>query len=153
MRVDIEILGEKVVERRLLRFGERAVAAEPAMAAIGEMILKSETRQFDTEGASGGTPWQDLAPSTVATKARHAGAYRILQETGVLFDSLTSKGATGNIFEVGPDHLRLGTDVPYATFHQTGTSRMPARPPVKLNELDRQGAVKLLQRWLVHGVV
>jgi hypothetical protein len=49
---------------------------------------------------------------------------------GYLIEAARDTGSPGNITEVGPRDLRTGVDVSvvkYAGFHDTGTSRMPAR--------------------------
>ena len=73
----------------------------------------------------------------------------ILRDTGVMFNSL-SPGQTGSEtkFEVG--QITLGTNVPYAKFHQTGTKRMPARP--FLPEPEQIPDV-WWQNWLDAGVI
>jgi phage gpG-like protein len=58
------------------------------------------------------------------------------------------------IFEAHPTELVFGTRVPYAIFHQTGTSRgLPRRRPIELTEQTRRECVKILQRWLVEGAL
>jgi phage gpG-like protein len=47
----------------------------------------------------------------------------------------------------------MGTNVPYARYHQTGTHRMPRRQPVSLNEQMRRDMVKTLQRFCQTGSV
>ena len=74
--------------------------------------------------------WPSLKPSTIKRK----GQDRILVETGALMASLVSVGGPGNINEVESRGMLFGTEVEYALFHQTGTQRMPARPPVGMAE-------------------
>lgn len=74
--------------------------------------------------------WPPLKPSTIKRK----GNDRILVETGALMASLVSVGGPGNINAVESRGMLFGTDVEYAIFHQDGTSRMPARPPVGMAE-------------------
>lgn len=89
-----------------------------------------------------GPAWKPLAPSTVKRK----GHDTILVETGRLKGSLTDERHSDGIREIfdnglGGAGLVFGTDVPYAHFHMTGTSRMPARPEVGAHEktVDRFG--------------
>jgi phage gpG-like protein len=149
VRVEIGLSGDKQVSRQLLRFGDRALAARPAFEAIGQMLLELEGQQFASEGhrASGG--WEPLADSTL----EHKHGPSILDETGELRASLTERGGPHQIWDVGDEFLLFGTDVDYASFHQTGTSRMPRRRPLELTEADRAGAVKILQRYIMTGVI
>jgi len=93
-------------------------------------IAEQHAEMFGGEHDSNGSPWAQLAPSTVARK----GHSRILFETGALMESLVSVGGENNIAESFPRGLVFGTSDEKALFHQNGTSRMPARPPVGLSE-------------------
>ena len=62
---------------------------------------------------------------------------------------ITFHGAARQV--TGSAHLlEIGSRVPYADFHQTGTSIMPARP-LSLSERVRVRAVKTVQRYVVEG--
>lgn len=97
--------------------------------------VEEETRErFAQQVASTGAAWAPLAPSTIAKK----GHSRILVETGRLGVSLTQPGHPDAITEIvdepGQGGFSRGTGVEYAGFHQAGTKRMPARPPVGVTE-------------------
>ena len=87
---------------------------------------------FDAAQDATGAPWPPLAPATV----RRKGHDTILVETGALRKSLTSKGgdAIREIFDEPQEGFSFGTSDPKAPFHQAGTERMPARPPVGMTE-------------------
>ena len=88
-------------------------------------LEQTHGQQFRSQQDSSGAAWAPLAASTIARK-RHS---RILYETGALEASLA--GNTGDsVRAVSHRGLLFGTQVEYAGFHQEGTSRMPARPPV-----------------------
>jgi hypothetical protein len=54
----------------------------------------------------------------------------LLVLTGALGAALTDSADAGARRDISGDSLSYGTKgVPYATFHQTGTSDMPSRPP------------------------
>ncbi len=94
-----------------------------------EEIAQQNIDLFANECSSMFEDWAPLKPSTIARK----GHDRILFETGRLKTSLTVVGGPGNVNKVTQRGLLFGTDVEYSIFHQTGTSRMPARPPVGLS--------------------
>lgn len=75
--------------------------------------------QFASEGRAGGTPWAGLSPSALRRK-RRAGS-GILYETGALLASLRDPGAPDHVEERTGDSMVLGSRLPYALFHQTGT--------------------------------
>lgn len=89
-----------------------------------------EMAAFGGEHTPGGEAWAPLAESTVKKK----GHDRILYESGDLLASLVEVGGPGNINEASDHGSIYGTEVPYAIFHETGTSRMPARPAIGLND-------------------
>ena len=54
----------------------------------------------------------------------------ILVATGALRDALTIDGSTHALRDYSSTQFNFGTQgLEYASFHQLGTSRMPARPP------------------------
>jgi phage gpG-like protein len=151
VRLDLDVFGDKQVARELLRFGDRAADVRPAWNAIIGRLERLEAEQFDSQGGRGSGGWAPLAPATVAEKARRGLDPRILHATGRLRASLTGRGGDA-IRESHPDEMRFGTSVPYARFHQQGTSRMPRRREIELRELDRHMIfVQTVQRFLVTG--
>lgn len=96
---------------------------------IAKELERFEQGLFESEHAPDGTPWAPLRPATIARK----GHDLILHDTGRLGASLMQE--TGDsIRAVDPHYLTFGTSTEYAGFLQDGTSRMPARPMVGLNE-------------------
>lgn len=90
----------------------------PAMELISEDIREMEAEQFASSGATGGTPWAALAPSTVQRKH---GAGGILVASGALRDSLTEPDAPDHVEAIDNLSLEIGTSLPYAMFQQMGT--------------------------------
>lgn len=94
-------------------------------------LQQAHSRNFQTHGAPVGG-WKPLEANTFYDK-RHSGYGNrgILVRTGVLEDSLngskTSIGAFKAIDEIDDHYMRFGTKVPYAKFHQTGTTNMHER--------------------------
>lgn len=88
---------------------------------------------FGSESDPLGAAWPELAPATIARK----GHNRILYDTGRLAASLTSKSGDAIreiISEPAGQGLAFGTSVDYAPFHQFGTSRIPQRQHVGVND-------------------
>lgn len=84
---------------------------------------------FETEKAPNGEDWAPLAEATI----RRKGHDTILHLSGALGDSLG--GETGDsIRDVTDRTLTFGTSDPKSAFHDTGTSRMPARVHVGMDE-------------------
>jgi phage gpG-like protein len=86
------------------------------------------------ERADGGTDasgmrWQPLAASTIRRRRKgknRRGKVQILRDTGILFNSL-AQAQPFNVLSIVPGVVTIGTEVPYARYHQSGTARMPAR--------------------------
>ncbi len=89
-------------------------------------LAEFEAGMFAGEYSSNLDAWAALKPSTVKKK----GNDRILVNTGTLRESLVHLGGSGNIAEAGARSMLFGSEVEYATFHQSGTGKMPARPPI-----------------------
>lgn len=147
----MEVFGDKQIDRRLLRFGSRAMRAIPLWNSLYQDLLNIERVQFLTQGAHGSGGWPELSEVTVREKQRKGQSPFILRATEVLFKSLTVSGSLGNIKEIGPSFMRFGSDIPYGIHHQQGTVHMPMRKPLELTDLERVAIVKKVQRFLIHG--
>jgi phage gpG-like protein len=123
-------LNSKPVENALATFEESLADQSPALGAIADDFRVMIAQQFATEGRAEGTPWAELTASTL--RRRRASA-SILYETGALLRSLTEPGAAGHVEELEGYSLTLGSQLPYAGYHQSGTRRMPARPIIVLS--------------------
>lgn len=104
----------------------------PAFRDIHADFLKVEQQAFMSEGTSTGARWAPLNPRYAAWKQhRYPGRTILVGATGRLAKSLGRAGADHR-FISSPLEAKMGTGVPYSVFHQTGTRRMPARPPIRL---------------------
>jgi phage gpG-like protein len=99
-------------------------------------VLKA---QFGSEGAAGRSgKWKELSPKYKVWKQRKYGSLPILQLTGRLYRSLTSQGGDA-VVEKSAQEMTLGTRVPYAGYHQSGTGRMSARKVIDFSpEQEKQ---------------
>jgi phage gpG-like protein len=118
------------VENALATFAESLAEQSPALMSIADDFREMIAQQFASEGQAEGTPWAGLAPSTLR---RRRASTSILYETGALLRSLTEPGAAGHVEELEGYSITLGSQLPYASYHQTGTRRMPARPIIVLS--------------------
>lgn len=102
---------------RLKKFGQQYSPRE-MLKTIGEETRSWIEEVFDTEGASRttGNKWTPLSPNTIAAKSHfgHAHPARPLFATGALKNSF-------DITIDDPTSVTVGTDNPYARFHQDGT--------------------------------
>jgi phage gpG-like protein len=146
------VTGEDDVRHMLLAIGDRAEDARPAFKVIADQLRAVELALFEAEGAG---EWPPLKESTRERKAALGQPDKILQATGALKDSLTINNAEGATEYLSPWELVFGTHLttedgaPYPVFHQRGTSKMPARPPIIVDEVAMRIASKTIQAWLM----
>ena len=117
----------------------------PVMQAVGCVIENSTRRRIRTDKtAPDNTKWAALKPATVAARQRKKTLKGdILVDSGLMLGGLTS--VSGNSWAV------VGTNMPYAAFHQTGTQKMPARPIFGLSNKDtadiQDSVLGVLKGW------
>jgi phage gpG-like protein len=150
--VKVDVFGEQILHRRMVRFEAGLIDASDAFREIITILRSSTVANFASRGASSGSRWRDLAPSTVARKRRLGLDPRILRATHRLFNSLVKEGSE-HVERIGPVSMRWGSRVPYGIYHGSGQPRsvIPYRPPVKLAETDKREIGKILQRAIVSG--
>lgn len=90
-------------------------------------------QDFVLEGGGSGASWAPLSPAYAAWKAQNFPGRGILVRSGALKASLAGPDAAGAIFRTTPTGLEIGTSISGALFQQLGTSRMPQRPPLRVN--------------------
>lgn len=96
----------------------------PVFRLFDRRVSMFARRQFETSGAVGGTPWEELDESTKKARQRHrggnrGGVSRPLWDFGKLKTSLQEVGPE-SVREVGRQRYVRGTTVFYARFHQEG---------------------------------
>ena len=79
------------------------------------------TRSFADNFRQEGRPkkWKPLSKNTIA--GRRKGSSRILQDKGLLRQSVIARSAPGNIRKFTKDSLKMGTTQKTAAWHQYGT--------------------------------
>ena len=102
---------------------------QPALEPAADALVKLVDDSFLNAQTPWGDAWKPLAESTI----RRKGSSRPLVDSGVLKNSITAKAEKLRIL--------LGTNVPYAGFHQFGTPNIPKREflPVKDGEFPTEG--------------
>lgn len=103
---------------------------QPMLEEFQRVIAHGEAEAFLAQSTPGGVAWDKLADVTIQRKGHDV----ILVETSALLVSLVDINGPGNINMTMSHGLIFGTDVDYAMFHETGTSKMPARPVVGMSD-------------------
>lgn len=111
--------------------GERCEDLRPYWPRFETAFYLRELNLFAGQGEG---YWVPLSPSYEKWKKNAAPGQPLMVLSGSLRESLTDAKGEGAVVNEQPRSLEIGTSVPYAAFHQTGTSRMPARPPIVVDE-------------------
>lgn len=121
----------------------------PVFKWIAEDFAKSQGTMFRKRGAiSGYQKWADLDPKTIARK-RGKNKRKILQDTGKLYRSLTNTSDGDFVATYNRKSLEIGTKVPYAKYHMTGTQNMPQRSLFRVAEKRRRSWTSKILRYAV----
>lgn len=147
MKVEEDGLDE--AQRALEEIAQRLADPSPALRVIGADVVDIVHEAFDTSRAPNGTPWAPLKGPR--RHGRDTGAPKPLIDTSRLRNSIN--------YSVAGKMATVGTNVVYAPTHQWGTTRVPARPflpvddagqwagsPADIAEFER-----LFTRWLETG--
>lgn len=138
-------------------------AATPAIRRAASHLADTETphrmisiqyfgwviRNFDAGGTQQTPPWRPLAPSTLKQKQRLGYSLLPLLRTGNLRNSFLgfydkSKAGVG----ARASYFLGGKAFDYATAHQFGTERVPARPMLPPVPYAREVALTIYQRFV-----
>ncbi len=99
---------------------------EATELTLQKSALEIEQRlkqQFKSAGGAYGEGWQPVKQKYLQWKRRKGYSEKTLHKTTTLSQSFSSV--------VMPFEARIGTEIPYAIFHEIGTRKMPARPFAK----------------------
>lgn len=147
--LDLQIDGLEAATDAWLEMFDRARDVSGANDAIHAAFLEGRARDFDSFGAtSSAGAWAPRKPSTL--RRRPGG--RLMNVSGRLRRSLTDPGHPEHVFVAGPLGVEeMGTRVPYAPFHQTGTRWMVARPIVAAPPEETQLYGRAVLAWITEG--
>lgn len=115
--------------------GQRLESLVPLWELFGKEFYAEEIGHFASY------PFAALSPAYAAKKQEEFGSKPILRAMDDLFFSFTKQGAAGNVHQISPLSAVFGSSDFKAIFHQSGTSRMPERPPLAEPDLDRYATI------------
>jgi len=118
----------------------KAANAFEAVDVAGAALLNRIRTRFLSEEDPDGFPWE---PSQAAIKRRRGGGTGTLFDTGNLFHSIQLEDTSGGEEEAAS---AISTDTPYAPYHQFGTSILPRRAFLGVNDEDIAIIERLLGR-------
>lgn len=160
----------ELTARQLAAFEHEARDMFEPLHAIGEDLRTNIQASFGSQGATGATGrWTPLSPTYADWKAKHKPGLPILvglRPTGPVSpgggrNTHQTYGTSGRMmrallaplqdlvtWQISPTRLRYVPDSPYAGYHETGTDKMPARPPVDLTLRFLHSVDRQFVRWL-----
>lgn len=146
-------MGERQIDRRMLRLSMGAADAAPVFEVIYQFLLSVEQKQFASEGSQSGHPWAPLAASTLAAKSRQGLRPEILRATDALMNSLTQENGPAQLKVITPSQMHFGSLLPYGAMHQVPgpAANYPQRRPIDLTESNKRKIMKSIQLYLLRG--
>jgi phage virion morphogenesis protein len=109
---------------------------EGTLDQAAALLLANIRRRFLGQVDPDGVPWQPSLASIIrAQKGRGGGT---LFDSGTLFHSI-------QLFGSQPGERIIGTDVPYAPFHQYGTQNLIVRRFMGISDEDAKLVQKLIE--------
>ena len=132
----MKITGIEELQERLEGRVERLKNPMPIYQVLSQDVLAAISDCFDKEESPDGVSWAPLKPSTL--KRKRAGSTKILQDKGILRLSFLAN--------VSNEGFSITTGVPYAKWHQEGTSKMPARPFMPIGKNGERIPAELWER-------
>lgn len=144
-----EVAGEVQFSRALETIGTAPKDLSEPFEFMANEFYDTMSSVFAAEGAfEERTRWQDLSPAYGKWKTRYFPGRKILERSGRMRRSLTVRGDSDSILNIGREELQIGTKVPYAMKHQTGTRWLPMRKIVELTQAQKLRWVHILHSWL-----
>lgn len=109
-------------------------------------------KHFREEGTHKGQ-WDQLKQSTQLQRARmgYPPAHPILVRTGTLKSSIIKRTHSKHILDAHKKWMEIGTKVPYAIYHQTGTSKMAQRMMVAVDAKTFSRMIEDARRFIMDG--
>lgn len=138
------------VRRHFQAMRMRAADASPAWEEFLRWWAGTNAEHFSSRGKRWRSPWEPLAPSTRAEKARLGYLSDPLIRTSALRRTLVRRPL--GFEHIRPSDMEAGTRIDYAVFHQRGTRRMPARRLINADAVAREGAAgAAIVSWIIDG--
>jgi phage gpG-like protein len=155
MTTAIRIRGVERTVEVLDAMRDRLRDMSPILAVVGDDLKTFVDDRFDTSTDPKGSPWQPLAPKTIARRRQNSS--KPLVDTARLRNSIA--------YRATPRTLSLGTNTPYAGPHQFGAADIPRRAFLPFNaagtDFEREGlagvelerVIAAIKLYITDGVV
>ena len=152
MKFTITVDGELKSARAFSALDESVRDFRELWPELHMYFLRATSEQFESIGVRGGQRWQRLSERYAKWKQKKFPGKPILVRTERLKRSLSLGGsAPDQVAEFQPLYAVFGTLVPYAQYHQRGTSRMAQRQILQPTQRDIDRIVSRMYRYTERG--
>lgn len=155
VRFSAKIAGVEQFDRIFTKVRDTIIDWTPVFEEMTDAFYKNEEEVFNSEGSYDGLDaWKPLTEKYYKWKQKKFPGRKTLELTGELKESLTKRGAKGNITEISATSLKLGTNLKtkngytLGTLHQLGTLKMDARPPLKFSSKMKREWTQIIRKNL-----
>lgn len=136
--VIVQVTGGKEVEAKLKRLGSGLLQLDKGFRQIGEYMSNYFANEaFASQGQVFGATWPRLNMKYSIWKAQHFPGRPPLVRTGAM--------QRGFAFKAGSQSVSIGNTVPYFPYSQLGTSRMPQRKMMGINDTNKRMISNILR--------
>jgi hypothetical protein len=158
--VTVSMNGEVQYQRGFEMLSKQARDMTVPLSHIGRRLIEGVGRQFATEGGWSGNPWTNLSESYGAWKeSKVPGLPKLIgivrtgkpgmrpqtyQRSGRMLAEMIDPAS----LHVSPQRMIYAPTSGVAGYHEFGTDRMPARPPVELPLTELHEWDRTFVRWL-----
>lgn len=143
--------GEQVIQRQLDGLEERLSDMTPAWPSVLRAFRTIMSAAFASEGGSTGSPWPQLAESTVKQREREGfpGRHPILARTHTLERALTTEGGASVVVQL-PHYFAVAIDLDYFKYHQSNRPRtkLPRRAPINFTQDDKTELLRPIRLYV-----
>lgn len=128
--------------KQFKKLGGKLTNPQPLLDEVGQYLVSTIDSGFRKEVDPYKKKWQPLSPATISEKERKGYPLKILTRTGTMRSSVR--------YVVKNRSVQIVVDTKYATFHQTGTRKMPKRQivPDKLSKTVQRDIIDLSINYL-----
>ena len=132
----------KQIEYSLKQYKNRVSDVSQPLTGFGNYYLQEIKKQFQSSTDPEGNRWADLMASTLREKQRRGSSSKPLIDKGSLQNSFS--------FVANKRSLVVQSSSPILRFHESGTSKMKARPVLgnRIPQRHIQKGLKLLRTWV-----
>lgn len=156
VRITFEIDGKAQFDRVFRRLDENFKDLSPIWDDVRDAFWNIEEDQFQSEGAKGRSGrWAPLSPKYEKQKIARYGTFAVIAGVLIasenLYKSMTRETAH-TVYRKDKKSMTVGTNLPYAAYHQRGAGRLPKREIISLSEKNKKDLQKSIQESLVKHI-